>query len=341
MKNTVNMIMSTMKKINKEKGEHMRKTILIMTLLLAVPLTGCGTTQNKNSETTVAKSMTENDYNKAVEKLTDKSAYQTIVEDFDSDNNKEAFVLTREGKDNEAVEDKFELWFSNGDKTEKIVSDFIADNNTSITLFESGKDKYVLFNKAQTTQNDEMEAKIYGVSSEKPAELFSQGRMNILVEKGELYTYDYTYFVLEPESKDWMSQSEQKYHLKWDNENKKCNEYKAKVMSEKEFNKISNSKDVKKNIEEALKKEYSDGIKNVKYTYLTREDNTLDINMVVTDSEGTKYKNYVTVSYEDGKIGTYVELKEGNKKASVISGSSINLKTTKEVKENLSIPNPE
>jgi Fe-S cluster assembly iron-binding protein IscA len=46
--------------------------------------------------------------------------------------------------------------------------------------------------------------------------------------------------------------------------------------------------------------------------------------MVVTDSEGTKYKNYVTVSYEDGKIGTYVELKEGNKKASVISGSSIN-----------------
>ena len=325
----VNTIMSTMKKINKEKGENMKKTILIMTLLLAVSLTGCGTTQNKNSETTVAKSMTENDYNKAVEKLTDKSAYQTIVEDFDSDNNKEAFVLTREGKDNEAVEDKFELWFSNGDKTEKIVSDFIADNNTSITLFESGKDKYVLFNKAQTTQNDEMEAKIYGVSSEKPAELFSQSRMNILVEKGELYTYDYTYFVLELKSKDWMSQSEQKYHLKWDNENKKCSDYKANVMSEKEFNKISNSKDVKKNIEEALKKEYSDGIKNVKYTYLTREDNTLDINMVVTDSEGTKYKNYVTVSYEDGKIGTDVELKEGNKKASVISGSSINLKTTK------------
>ena len=47
----VNTIMSTMKKINKEKGEHMRKTILIMTLLLAVSLTGCGTTQNKKSET--------------------------------------------------------------------------------------------------------------------------------------------------------------------------------------------------------------------------------------------------------------------------------------------------
>ena len=193
-----------------------------------------------------------------MEKLTDKSVYQTIVEDFDSDNNNEAFVLTRKGKDNEAVEDEFELWFSNGDKTERIVADFIADNNTSIMLFESGKDKYVLFNKAQTTQNDEMEAKIYGVSSEKPVELFSQSRMNISVEKGELYTYDYTYFVLEPGSKDWMSQSEQKYHLKWDNENKKCSDYKANVMSEKEFNKISNSKDVKKNIEDALKKEYSD-----------------------------------------------------------------------------------
>ena len=211
-----------------------------------------------------------------------------------------------------------ELWFSNGDKTERIVADFIADNNTSIMLFESGKDKYVLFKKAQTTQNDEMEAKIYGVSSEKPVELFSQSRMNISVEKGELYTYDYTYFVLEPGSKDWMSQSEQKYHLKWDNENKKCSDYKANVMSEKEFNKISNSKDVKKNIEDALKKEYSDGIKNVKYTYLTREDSTLDINTVVTDSEGTKYKNYVTVLHKDDKLGKDVVIQEGNKKVSIL-----------------------
>ena len=217
----------------------MKKAILILTLV-GILLAGCGKVKDGSSETTVAKSMTENDYNEDVEKLTDKSVYQTIVEDFDSDNNNEAFVLTRKGKDNEAVEDEFELWFSNGDKTEIIVADFIADNNTSMMLFESGKDKYVLFNKAQTTQNDEMEAKIYGVSSEKPVELFSQSRMNISVEKGELYTYDYTYFVLEPGSKDWMSQSEQKYHLKWDNENKKCSDYKANVMSEKEFNKISN-----------------------------------------------------------------------------------------------------
>ena len=215
----------------------MKKAILIL-ILVGILLAGCGKVKDGSSETTVAKSMTENDYNEDVEKLTDKSVYQTIVEDFDSDNNNEAFVLTRKGKDNEAVEDEFELWFSNGDKTERIVADFIADNNTSIMLFESGKDKYVLFNKAQTTQNDEMEAKIYGVSSEKPVELFSQSRMNISVEKGELYTYDYTYFVLEPGSKDWMSQSEQKYHLKWDNENKKCSDYKANVMSEKEFNKI-------------------------------------------------------------------------------------------------------
>ena len=295
----------------------MKKAILIL-ILVGILLAGCGKVKDGSSETTVAKSMTENDYNEDVEKLTDKSVYQTIVEDFDSDNNNEAFVLTRKGKDNEAVEDEFELWFSNGDKTERIVADFIADNNTSIMLFVSGKDKYVLFNKAQTTQNDEMEAKIYGVSSEKPVELFSQSRMNISVEKGELYTYDYTYFVLEPGSKDWMSQSEQKYHLKWDNENKKCSDYKANVMSEKEFNKISNSKDVKKNIEDALKKEYSDGIKNVKYTYLTREDSTLDINTVVTDSEGTKYKNYVTVLHKDDKLGKDVVIQEGNKKVSIL-----------------------
>ena len=114
---------------------------------------------------------------------------------------------------------------------------------------------------------------------------------------------------MEPGSKDWMSQSEQKYHLKWDNENKKCSDYKANVMSEKEFNKISNSKDVKKNIEDALKKEYSDGIKNVKYTYLTREDSTLDINTVVTDSEGT---------HKDDKLGKDVVIQEGNKKVSIL-----------------------
>ena len=74
-------------------------------------------------------------------------------------------------------------------------------------------------------------------------------------------------------------------------------------MSEKEFNKISNSKDVKKNIEDALKKEYSDGIKNVKYTYLTREDSTLDINTVVTDSEGTKYKNEINEIKKKAKRG--------------------------------------
>ena len=67
-----------------------------------------------------------------------------------------------------------------------------------------------------------------------------------------------------------------------------------------------------------MKKEYSDGIKNVKYTYLTREDSTLDINTVVTDSEGTKYKNYVTVLYKDDKLGKDVVIQEGNKKVSIL-----------------------
>ena len=76
----------------------MKKAILILTLV-GILLAGCGKVKDGSSETTVAKSMTENDYNEDVEKLTDKSVYQTIVEDFDSDNNNEAFVLTRKGKD--------------------------------------------------------------------------------------------------------------------------------------------------------------------------------------------------------------------------------------------------
>lgn len=47
-------------------------------------------------------------------------------------------------------------------------------------------------------------------------------------------------------------------------------------------------------------------------------DITLDINTVVTDSEGTKYKNYVTVLHKDDKLGKDVVIQEGNKKVSIL-----------------------
>ena len=50
----------------------MKKAILILTLV-GILLAGCGKVKDGSSETTVAKSMTENDYNEDVEKLTDKS----------------------------------------------------------------------------------------------------------------------------------------------------------------------------------------------------------------------------------------------------------------------------
>ena len=49
-----------------------------------------------------------------------------------------------------------------------------------------------------------------------------------------------------------------------------------------------------RNIEDALKKEYSDGIKNVKYTYLTREDSTFCLLYTSNRRNKGKWKNKIS-----------------------------------------------
>lgn len=158
-----------------------------------------------------------------------------------------------------------------------------------------------------------MKTIIYGVEKNQAVELYSKNRINLFVENNELYAYNYSYYELQSDFKDWMSLSQQKYHFKWDDNSKTCKEYEAKEISEEEFFKMSNAKNVKKKIDDEIKNKYSKTLENVKYTYLLREDDTVDVNMLVELKDKSQYKYYVTVSCKDNTLETDVNILEGNK----------------------------
>ena len=87
-----------------------------------------------------------------------------------------------------------------------------------------------------------------------------------------------------------MSLSQKKYHFKWDDNSKTCKEYEAKEISEEEFFKMSNAKNVKEKIDNEIKNKYSKTLENVKYTFLLREDDTVDVNMLVELKDKSQYK---------------------------------------------------
>ena len=295
-------------------GDIMKRviTIIIIAMLL---LMGCGAIENEAIINQQKHGVSANDYKAKIQKLTDKEIYKMIIEDFDQNGKKEAFVLTKDNK--EGDENEFELWFLNLENDEKLIDSFIASDNTSVELLNNNN-KYILFNKCQIRQNDEMKFVIYGVKDNKAIELFSQKKLNLFIEKDELYAFNYSYSVLEPEFKEWMSLSEQKYHFKWDEDNEICKEYRANIISEDKFMDISQSKEVKEKVYQEIKSKCLGKIKDMEYTYLVREDETLDINIIVTIKGGSKYKYCATVLCKDNTLGTDIELFEGNKEESIV-----------------------
>ena len=265
--------------------------------------------QRTRLKTTLLEKITAN-YENEIKKLTDKEVFKMVVDDFDEDGEEEAFALTKGKQDGD--ESEFELWFLNSKESKKLADAFIATSDTSIETINLGH-KYVLFNEVQVRQNDEMKTIIYGVEKNQAVELYSKNRINLFVENNELYAYNYSYYELQSDFKDWMSLSQQKYHFKWDDNSKTCKEYEAKEISEEEFFKMSNAKNVKEKIDNEIKNKYSKTLENVKYTYLLREDDTVDVNMLVELKDKSQYKYYVTVSCKDNTLETDVNILEGNK----------------------------
>ena len=228
----------------------MKKILTIMTISIIV-LVGCDTSENITTKKEKIKTSTDY-YKDEIKKMTDKDIYKMIVEDYDNDGEKEAFILVNKEEDKE---NKFELWFLGGKNSQKLSDEFVATEDTTIELFIKNKN-YIIFNVAQLRQNDSMYTEIYKVKENKAVKVFKQNKINLFLENEELYAYDYSYSVLQPEFNEWMSLSQQKYHIKWNGKKEMCQDYDVKTLSEEKFSKISKADDVKNLIKKQIKKRY-------------------------------------------------------------------------------------
>ena len=285
----------------------MKKILTIMTISIIV-LVGCDTSENITTKKEKIKTSTDY-YKDEIKKMTDKDIYKMIVEDYDNDGEKEAFILVNKEEDKE---NKFELWFLGGKNSQKLSDEFVATEDTTIELFIKNKN-YIIFNVAQLRQNDSMYTEIYKVKENKAVKVFKQNKINLFLENEELYAYDYSYSVLQPEFNEWMSLSQQKYHIKWNGKKEMCQDYDVKTLSEEKFSKISKADDVKNLIKKQLKKRYGKKTTNIEYKYFEREDKSVDINIIVTTKDGSKYKYYVSTSVINNTLGTNIIMSEGNK----------------------------
>ena len=285
----------------------MKKILTIMTISIIV-LVGCDTSENITTKKEKIKTSTDY-YKDEIKKLTDKDIYKMIVEDYDNDGEKEAFILANK---EEEKENKLELWFLRGKNSQKLSDEFVATEDTTIELFIKNKN-YIIFNVAQLRQNDSMYTEIYKVKENKAVKVFEQNKINLFLENEELYAYDYSYSVLQPEFNEWMSLSQQKYHIKWNGKKEMCQDYDVKTLSEEKFSKISKADDVKNLIKKQIKKRYGKKTTNIEYKYFEREDKSVDINIIVTTKDGSKYKHYVSTSVINNTLGTNIIMSEGNK----------------------------
>ena len=285
----------------------MKKILTIMTISIIV-LVGCDTSENITTKKEKIKTSTDY-YKDEIKKMTDKDIYKMIVEDYDNDGEKEAFILVNKEEDKE---NKFELWFLGGKNSQKLSDEFVATEDTTIELFIKNKN-YIIFNVAQLRQNDSMYTEIYKVKENKAVKVFKQNKINLFLENEELYAYDYSYSVLQPEFNEWMSLSQQKYHIKWNGKKEMCPDYDVKTLSEEKFSKISKADDVKNLIKKQIKKRYGKKTTNIEYKYFEREDKSVDINIIVTTKDGSKYKYYVSTSVINNTLGTNIIMSEGNK----------------------------
>lgn len=285
----------------------MKKILTIMTISIIV-LVGCDTSENITTKKEKIKTSTDY-YKDEIKKMTDKDIYKMIVEDYDNDGEKEAFILVNKEEDKE---NKFELWFLGGKNSQKLSDEFVATEDTTIELFIKNKN-YIIFNVAQLRQNDSMYTEIYKVKENKAVKVFKQNKINLFLENEELYAYDYSYSVLQPEFNEWMSLSQQKYHIKWNGKKEMCQDYDVKTLSEEKFSKISKADDVKNLIKKQIKKRYGKKTTNIEHKYFEREDKSVDINIIVTTKDGSKYKYYVSTSVINNTLGTNIIMSEGNK----------------------------
>lgn len=267
----------------------MKKGLLILIVGIAICfcLTGCNSDKNDSNGKTVDK----------------------YTMDFDKDGSKETFYLTKKGKGKEA---EFKLWYKK-DGLKKLIEKSLALNDgTKLFLYEADKN-YVVLNIAQSTLGKNAKVYVYYVNNGKCQIADKISGAQIFKKKDELFVLKGSYCRFDNELQAWNATSEQEYHVTI--AGGKIVDYKSKELSQKEFEKYNNAKEVWSDIEKQINKEYGyESINAVKY--IDRDDGTIDVNVVTTLPNSDKIKQYVTLTKSADELRGELKLKGGNKELS-------------------------
>lgn len=234
---------------------------------------------------------------------------KSYVEDFAMDGNKEAFVLTRT-KGNE-MEAKFSLWFVSDTELRVIKKNVLALKGSTLQLIKNKESKHVLFSERQFILNQYFVNSIYGVYEREPKVLFQKDKIALDVENNRIYGLEKQYCYYDAKMKCLMISTFVSYEFFWNEQEGRYMEYGAVPITKDEFLQYSGAG----KIWSKLKRKVEKGDSKVKYTFLKRTNDTIDINMKMSSKRG--YGNsYVTLRTKDGRIlTTKINLHEGNKKS--------------------------
>ena len=236
--------------------------------------------------------------------------------DFDKDGSKETFYLTKKGKGKEA---DFELWYKKENSKKLIEKSTALNDGTKLFLYEADKN-YVVLNFAQSTLGKDAKVYVYYVNNGKCQIADNISGAQIIKKKDDLFVLKGSYCQFDNELQAWNATSEQEYHVTI--AGGKIVDYKSKELSQKEFEKYNNAKEVWSDIEKQINKEYGEKSTNA-VKYIDRDDGTIDVNVVTTLPNGDKIKNYVTLTKNGSDLNRVESLKDGNKKLS-FNGNSFN-----------------
>lgn len=263
------------------------------------------------------------EYQTIMERYTDENIYQVVEEDFDG-SGEEAFVLVNyneKDEDGYEVPSGCELWYVKGDSVESITQEKNCSGG-NIQLLSIGATKHIIFNAENARLGDGTRTAIYGVDDGTVKTLFEQKHLSLYATENGLIGYEGDYYLYDDEVDGWMAYCSLSYQFHWNDKEGKYEEYVAEEISEEEFLKFSGAKEI---LDMVLKTcnythtgEYK--ITKVEREYLKRENDTIDINLIISHKNGEKRKNYISVKV-NGNMVEYeggISLNEGNKKISLI-----------------------
>lgn len=234
---------------------------------------------------------------------------KSICEDFAMDGNKEAFILTR--KKGGGMEAKFSLWFVSDTELKAITKNVWATKNSTLKLIKNKDSKHVLFSKRQFTLNKYFVNSIYGVDSGEPKVLFKRDTIALDVKDNRIYGTENQHCYYDAKMKILMVSAAVTYEFFWNEQEQKYMEYGADFITKSEFLQYSGAQKVWTK----LRKKVAGKNRKIKYNFLKRTNNTIDINIESSFKNGNYYKSYVTLETENGRIlTTKIDLHDGNKK---------------------------